>query len=134
MGCLCCGASAEVGSLCRTCAGDVPVCEGLIAEHLRSTVDTTEAVAWFVDGFGAAHAVAAKTGIGRTQDGELIVLASSVSREHAELVRRDEAWAIRDLGSRNGTFLNTLPARNTKVHSGDEIRAGVNRFRIEQRA
>jgi hypothetical protein len=84
----------------------VPVCEGLIAEHLRSTVDTTEAVAWFVDGFGAAHAVAAKTGIGRTQDGELIVLASSVSREHAELVRRDDAWAIRDLGSRNGTFVD----------------------------
>ena len=41
---------------------------------------------------------------------------------------------VRDLGSRNGTFLNTLPANNTKVQTGDEIRAGTNRFRIEQRS
>jgi len=40
---------------------------------------------------------------------------------------------VRDLGSRNGTFLNTLPAHNTKIQGGDEIRAGVHRFRVEQR-
>ena len=126
MGCLCCGASAEVGSLCRACAGDVPVCEGLIADHVRSTVDTTEAVAWCVDGFGNAHAIAAKTGAGRAQEGELVVLASSVSREHAELTRKDDAWTIRDLGSRNGTFVDgnrvqgrtALPARSV-IKIGD---------------
>ncbi|MFT3699801.1 MAG: FHA domain-containing protein [Kofleriaceae bacterium] len=119
MVCLCCGAAADVGSLCRTCAHDVPVCEGLIAEHVRSNVDTADAQAWFVDGFGAAHEIAAKTAIGRTQDGELVVLASSVSREHAELVKKDGAWTIKDLGSRNGTFVDgvrvqgrsALPAR-----------------------
>jgi hypothetical protein len=106
MGCVCCGGAADVGSLCRTCALDVPVCEGLIADHVRSTVDTTEAVAWVVDGFGAAHALAPKSGIGRTQEGELVVLASSVSREHAELTCKDGAWTVRDLGSRNGTFVD----------------------------
>jgi len=112
--------------LCRACAGDVPVCDGLIADHVRSTVDTTEAVAWCVDGFGNAHALAAKTGVGRTQDGELIVLASSVSREHAELTRKEDAWTIRDLGSRNGTFVDgarvqgrtALPVR-TVIKIGD---------------
>jgi pSer/pThr/pTyr-binding forkhead associated (FHA) protein len=51
-------------------------------------------------------------------------------------VIRDEEGSVRvrDLGSRNGTFLNTLPAKNTKVQGGDEIRAGVNRFRIDHRA
>ena len=107
MGCVCCGGTADVGSLCRACAHDVPICEGLIGEHVRSTVDTTEALAWLVDGFGTAHAAAGKTGIGRTQEGELVVLASSVSREHAEIVFKEgSGWTIRDLGSRNGTFVD----------------------------
>ncbi len=111
MGCLCCGASAEVGSLCRSCAQEVTPCEGLIPDHLRSNVDTTEAAAWVVDGFGAAHAISAKTAIGRSHEGELIVLASSVSREHAELRRTDAGWHIRDLGSRNGTFVDGTRAQ-----------------------
>jgi hypothetical protein len=119
MGCLCCGATTEVGALCRRCAQDVPTCEGLIPDHVRSTVDATDAEAWIVDGFGAAHAVAPKTGIGRNHEGELVVLASSVSREHAELKKTDAGWSVRDLGSRNGTFVDgtrvqgrvTMPAR-----------------------
>jgi hypothetical protein len=106
MGCLCCGAAAEIGTLCRRCALEVAPCEGLIPDHIRSTVDTTEAEAWIVDGFGGAHAVAAKTTVGRNHGGDLIVLASSVSREHAELVQGSAAWTVRDLGSRNGTFVD----------------------------
>jgi len=111
MGCLCCGAGAEVGSLCRPCAQEVTPCEGLIPDHLRSNVDTTEAAAWVVDGFGAAHALAAKTTIGRNHEGELVVLASSVSREHAELKKTDAGWHVRDLGSRNGTFVDGTRAQ-----------------------
>jgi hypothetical protein len=119
MGCLVCGAAPEVGSLCRACAQDVSPCEGLIPDHVRSTVTMTDADAWVVDGFGVAHAIVEKTAIGRSQDGQLVVLASSVSREHAELVKKDAGWQIRDLGSRNGTFVDgtraqgrvTLPAR-----------------------
>jgi hypothetical protein len=106
MACLCCGAGEEVGVLCRTCAHEVSPCEGLIPDHVRSNVDSTEGEAWVVDGFGAPHAVAAKTSIGRNHDGELVVLASSVSREHAELRKTDAGWHIRDLGSRNGTFVD----------------------------
>jgi hypothetical protein len=108
---MCCGAGAEVGSLCRTCAQDVPPCEGLIPDHIRSNVDMTDAVAWVVDGFGAAHGIAAKTGVGRSHEGELVILASSVSREHAELRRTDAGWHIRDLGSRNGTFVDGTRAQ-----------------------
>jgi hypothetical protein len=106
MGCLCCGATAEVGALCRTCALEVAPCDGLIPDHVRSNVDAMEAAGWLVDGFGAAHAVAPKTTIGRNHEGELVILASSVSREHAELRKRDGAWDIRDLGSRNGTLVD----------------------------
>jgi pSer/pThr/pTyr-binding forkhead associated (FHA) protein len=69
------------------------------------------------------------------REGHVRVPDEFLSRKHFEVVRDEEGIIrVRDLGSRNGTFLNTLPARNTKVHPGDEIRAGVNVFRIEQRA
>jgi pSer/pThr/pTyr-binding forkhead associated (FHA) protein len=69
------------------------------------------------------------------REGHVRVPDEFLSRRHFEVTRDAEgAVRVRDLGSRNGTFLNTLPARNTRVHAGDEIRAGVNRFRIEQRS
>jgi pSer/pThr/pTyr-binding forkhead associated (FHA) protein len=69
------------------------------------------------------------------REGHVRVPDEFLSRKHFELVREEDgADRVRDLGSRNGTFLNTLPARNTKVQAGDEITAGVNRFRVERRA
>jgi len=68
------------------------------------------------------------------REGHVRVPDEFLSRKHFEVAPdSDGAIRVRDLGSRNGTFLNTLPAQNTKVHSGDEIRAGNNRFRIEKR-
>jgi hypothetical protein len=115
MGCLCCGSAADVGSLCRACALEVAPCEGLIPDHVRSTVEPTDAAAWAVDGFGSAHAIAPKTTIGRNHEGELVVLASSVSREHAELRRTDAGWHVRDLGSRNGTVVDGARASGRVV-------------------
>lgn len=103
MGCLCCGAESTVGALCRVCVTEIKPCEGLIPEHLQSRVDSTDAEAWIVDGFGGAHAVAGTTRIGRNSECELIVLASSVSRQHAEIRTTETGWIVRDLGSRNGT-------------------------------
>jgi hypothetical protein len=111
MGGLCCGAAVDVGSLCRACAQDVSPCDGLIPDHVRSNVEATEAAAWVVDGFGAAHALSPKTTLGRNQDGELVILASSVSREHAEIRRTDAGWHLLDLGSRNGTFVDGTRAQ-----------------------
>jgi hypothetical protein len=120
MACLVCGSRADVGSLCRSCARQVAPCEGLIADHVHSTTPRAAAAAWLVDGFGAAHAVAARAGIGRSVEGPeptgsggpgagsagwIAVLAPSVSREHAELRAADGGWQVRDLGSRNGTFV-----------------------------
>jgi pSer/pThr/pTyr-binding forkhead associated (FHA) protein len=75
------------------------------------------------------------TGLVVGREGHVRVPDEFLSRRHFEVVPdSDGTIRVRDLGSRNGTFLNTLPARNTKVHPGDEISAGNNRFRIEQRA
>ncbi|HEV8660574.1 MAG TPA: FHA domain-containing protein [Thermoanaerobaculia bacterium] len=75
------------------------------------------------------------TGLVVGREGHVRVPDEYLSRKHFEVfAEADGTIRVRDLGSRNGTFLNTLPAHNTKVQSGDEIRAGVHRFRVEQRA
>jgi pSer/pThr/pTyr-binding forkhead associated (FHA) protein len=68
------------------------------------------------------------------REGHVRVPDEFLSRRHFEVNRAEDGTIrVRDLGSRNGTFLNTLPASNTRVTAGDEIRAGVNRFRVEER-
>lgn len=75
------------------------------------------------------------TGLVVGREGHVRVPDEFLSRRHFEVIRDESGeMRVRDLGSRNGTFLNTLPARNTKVHAGDEITAGMNRFKVEQRA
>ena len=105
--------------MCRIHATEVEPCDGLIPDHIHSRIEPTDEDAWVVDGFGGAHPLGARTRIGRNPDNELIILASSVSREHAELQYTEAGWVVTDLGSRNGTFVDgartqgqvTLPAR-----------------------
>jgi hypothetical protein len=112
---LCCSGSVDIGVLCRACARDVSPCDNLIPDHVRSTVPTAEAAAWLVDGFGNAHALAKTSTVGRSHDGHVVVLASSVSREHAELQFGDDGWAVRDLRSRNGTFVDGVRCQGRAV-------------------
>src|SRR5262249_3007741 len=117
MGCLC-GADPEIGALCRACALEVEPCGGLIPDHIHSRVDSHDAGAWVVDGFGGAHPVGATTGIGRSYECDLVVLAGSVSRDHAELRCTDTGWIVRDLGSRNGTFVDGVRIRHAMALPG----------------
>jgi FHA domain-containing protein len=125
MGCLCCGATADVGALCRRCARDVAPCDGLIPDHVRSTVDAAGARAWLIDGFGGAHAVAAQCRIGRSHEGDLVVLASSVSREHAVIAHSGSTWTLRDLGSRNGTLVDGVRCQGrTRLQPRSLVKVG----------
>ncbi len=75
------------------------------------------------------------TGLTVGREGHVRVPDEFLSRKHFEVAPDSEGVIrVRDLGSRNGTFLNTMPAKDTKVHPGDVIQAGMNRFRIEKRA
>lgn len=67
--------------------------------------------------------------IGRRPDLEVVLDPEQdleVSALHAELVSRDGEWYLRDLGSRNGTFLNGRPLGPSPVpvRHGDEILLG----------
>src|SRR5919107_1104404 len=50
---------------------------------------------------------------------------ATVSRLHAVLERMGEFWTIRDLGSRNGVFVNgERLARDRVLRAGDEVLLG----------
>jgi DNA-binding Lrp family transcriptional regulator len=67
----------------------------------------------------------AESGIGRAQDNSISIPDGSVSAKHARIVRTDEGFAIEDLQSRNGTFVNgeKVDGRRMLV-DGDLIRVG----------
>jgi FHA domain len=54
---------------------------------------------------------------------------ATVSRLHAVLENLGSAWSVRDLGSRNGTYLNGEKISAERVlRSGDELRIGTSRL------
>jgi hypothetical protein len=75
-----------------------------------------------------AGARAAVTGsrvtMGRLASCALTLTDSTVSREHAALVRRGDGWWVVDLGSTNGTRVNGVRAAEQRVAPGDRIELG----------
>jgi hypothetical protein len=72
------------------------------------------------------------TVVGREQ-GAIRVADSAVSARHFEVEGRGSEFFLRDLGSRNGTFLNGHPVRSAKLKSGDRITAGNTTFSFSMR-
>jgi DNA-binding NtrC family response regulator len=62
--------------------------------------------------------------LGRGADAELRIESGGVSRHHAELVRQGPVFSLRDLGSRNGTFVNGRRVRHAALSEGDVLRLG----------
>jgi EAL domain-containing protein (putative c-di-GMP-specific phosphodiesterase class I) len=55
-----------------------------------------------------------------------------VSKVHAELYQQEGRLRIRDLGSRNGTFVNRKSVDDAAIAEGDIIQLGDFQFRIER--
>lgn len=67
----------------------------------------------------------AESNIGRAQDNSISIADGSVSAKHARIVRTSEGFAIEDLESRNGTFVNGEKVDTRRVLAdGDLIRVG----------
>lgn len=74
--------------------------------------------------------------IGRDPSAHLQIIDKGVSREHAEIFRVGEMVFIRDLGSRNGTFVNDEQLEEELLREGDTVRVGNTQmvFESERRA
>src|SRR6266511_3784922 len=60
--------------------------------------------------------------IGRERGCQLVVDDPLVSRRHAEVVFAEDGWLLRDLGSRNGTFVEGQRSAYVAVTDGGEFR------------
>jgi hypothetical protein len=69
-----------------------------------------------------------RTTIGRSPDCGIFLDDVTVSRKHAELLRRDDRWLIEDGGSLNGTFVNRKRVESAELDDGDEIQIGKYRL------
>jgi pSer/pThr/pTyr-binding forkhead associated (FHA) protein len=84
------------------------------------------------DGSQKAFSVASGTTIiGRHHDCDLYIPLMVVSKRHCQLNQNKEAVKIRDLDSRNGTFLNGKRIEETTVQPGDYIRIGPLTFLLQ---
>jgi hypothetical protein len=61
--------------------------------------------------------------VGREADSDIQIDDRQVSRRHAEITQTVEGYTLRDLGSKNGTFLNGEPVTQKPrlIRNGDEV-------------
>lgn len=65
------------------------------------------------------------TMIGRSDDVDLVVSDTSISRRHAMIVRRVDGFFLSDLGSTNGSFLNKeIVSEPMAIKEGDKVTLG----------
>jgi len=71
------------------------------------------------------------TVIGRRHDCDLCIPLKPVSRRHCKLSKNNNTLEIRDLDSRNGTFLNGKRIKGASVTAGDYIGVGPLTFLLQ---
>ena len=68
--------------------------------------------------------------IGRSKRADLMLNDASVSAEHSRILMREDVVEVEDLGSTNGTFLNSLPVQRSTIKTGDRIQIGRSELEI----
>jgi pSer/pThr/pTyr-binding forkhead associated (FHA) protein len=63
--------------------------------------------------------------VGRSHACDLTLASADASRRHAEIVAAGEGFAVRDLGSTNGTFVNGERIEEHALRPGDRIQIGA---------
>ncbi len=67
---------------------------------------------------------ASETKIGRDINNQICLDDITVSRSHAIISKSSDGYSVKDLGSLNGTYLNAVSVRDSKISNGDEIQVG----------
>jgi DNA-binding winged helix-turn-helix (wHTH) protein len=93
----------------------------------ESTGDPTEPIrAWLVTDSWRLPLRAGETILGREGEGVVPLPSPSVSRQHAAVVIEGTAARVRDLGSKNGTFVDEIKVeRPVALRDGAQVRFGT---------
>ena len=62
--------------------------------------------------------------VGRSEKADFRVMSADLSRLHARLQRTRRGYECRDLGSRNGVYVNTVQVESAILRDGDRIQLG----------
>jgi FHA domain/Protein of unknown function (DUF3662) len=127
------GAEFEEGNATVTMAARESVPLGAIVVELAGKLNVQRFRLHTIEGVppNGVYSIVGTARIGRSEEGEIVLVDPSVSRAHA-VVEIDEGGAfVRDLGSTNGTFLNGRRIEAGSLRDGDELRFGNTRMRFE---
>jgi pSer/pThr/pTyr-binding forkhead associated (FHA) protein len=64
------------------------------------------------------------TSAGRHPESDIFLDDVTVSRRHAEFLRQDDRFLVKDVGSLNGTYVNRQRVEQAQLASGDELQIG----------
>ncbi len=71
--------------------------------------------------------------IGRAKDCALRAGSEAISRRHCAITRHEDRYTVRDLGSRNGTYVNDKRIiEEVPLAAGNELRVGPLKFRVDR--
>ena len=120
-----------------TVALDGPKTDRLRVRVLEARDQVTATGTWTLESSAGADGALKRTlieplpfRVGRGLDQELVLSSLHVSKAHAEIYSDGEELRVRDLGSRNGTFLNREPVTDAALHDGDIVHFGESEFRL----
>jgi transcriptional regulator with GAF, ATPase, and Fis domain len=68
--------------------------------------------------------------VGSAQKAGVVVTDATVSRIHAELEEVDGHLWVRDLGSRNGTYVEGIQVQSARIPDGGRVRVGATDLRV----
>lgn len=83
-------------------------------------------------GTGRDHAVTTECVVGRGGDADFVVEDGNTSRRHCRVQVDGAGYAVEDLGSRNGTFVNGTRIQRQALVDGDIVRIGNTEFIFRQ--
>lgn len=69
---------------------------------------------------------------GRSQEADISIPETKISRLHAEIRQWDKDFVIKDLNSRNGILINGIRVEVAVLKPGDVIHVGSHEFSVEQ--
>jgi Inner membrane component of T3SS, cytoplasmic domain/zinc-ribbon domain len=144
--CVICGSRNPLGArFCSRCGAGLEVTSRLIAEstdgfYLSVGYNKVERAAWLLPSTSAVLLVSGQDAgerfvldqdvmtIGRDPASHVRLNDRSVSRRHSIVYRHGSQFAIKDVGSLNGTFVNQRRIEEASLEGGDVIHIGAVRL------
>jgi len=142
--CARCGHENQAGAnFCSSCGtalapddADATITIPVIDERADADAELTEAIDDLPEGVGMVVVSkgpnagskfllqAETTTAGRHPDSDIFLDDVTVSRRHAQITRDAGRYALRDVGSLNGTYVNRERVDDAPLHHGDVVQIG----------